>query len=168
LQDTKDQRAREGLPEALLELLRRPSTCYVATTMADGSPQLTQTWVDTDGERILINSVQGFLKVRNVERDPRVAVAVSDPDNPRRYFQVRGRVVEVTTEGAADHIEKLSQNTSARPTLGMGAATRCAWSCPSSLRRSAAWASSPPSSMRPYTVRRPPRSRRTKEKGTSR
>jgi PPOX class probable F420-dependent enzyme len=109
LQDTKDQRAREGLPAALLELLRRPSTCYVATTMADGSPQLTQTWVDTDGERILINSVQGFLKVRNVERDPRVAVAVSDPDNPRRYFQVRGRVVEVTTEGAADHIEKLSQ-----------------------------------------------------------
>jgi PPOX class probable F420-dependent enzyme len=109
LQDTKDQRAREGLPAALLKLLRRPSTCYVATTMADGSPQLTQTWVDTDGERILINSVQGFLKVRNVERDPRVAVAVSDPDNPRRYFQVRGRVVEVTTEGAADHIEKLSQ-----------------------------------------------------------
>jgi PPOX class probable F420-dependent enzyme len=82
LQDTKDQRAREGLPAALLELLRRPSTCYVATTMADGSPQLTQTWVDTDGERILINSVQGFLKVKNVERDPRVAVAVSDPDNP--------------------------------------------------------------------------------------
>jgi PPOX class probable F420-dependent enzyme len=70
------------LPDALLELLRRPSTCYVATTMADGSPQLTQTWVDTDGERILINSVQGFLKVKNVERDPRVAVAVSDPDNP--------------------------------------------------------------------------------------
>ena len=77
--------------------------------MPDGSPQLTQTWVDTDGEHVLINSVQGFLKVRNVERDPRVAVAVSDPDNPRRYFQVRGRVVDVTTEGAADHIEKLSQ-----------------------------------------------------------
>ena len=79
------------LSQNLLELLNRPSTCYIATTMADGSPQLTQTWVDTDGEHILINSVQGFLKVRNIERDPRVAVAVSDPDNPRRYFQVRGR-----------------------------------------------------------------------------
>jgi PPOX class probable F420-dependent enzyme len=97
------------LSEDLLELLRRPSTCYIATTMPDGSPQLTQTWVDTDDEHVLINSVQGFLKVRNVERDPRVAVAVSDPDNPRRYFQVRGRVVDVITEGAADHIEKLSQ-----------------------------------------------------------
>ena len=97
------------LSQDLLELLRRPSTCYVATTMPDGSPQLTQTWVDTDGEHVRINSVQGFLKVRNIERDPRVAVAVSAPDNPRRYFQVRGRVIDVTTDGAADHIEELSQ-----------------------------------------------------------
>ena len=97
------------LSKDLLGLLNRPSTCFVATTMVDGSPQLTQTWVDTDGERVLINSVRGFLKVRNIERDPRVAVAVSDPDEPRRYLQVRGRVVDVTTEGAADHIEKLSQ-----------------------------------------------------------
>lgn len=97
------------LTEDVLELLRRPSTCYVATTMSDGSPQLTQVWVDTDGEHVLINSVQGFLKVRNIERDPRVAVAISDPDEPRRYFQVRGRVVEVTADGGAEHIEKLSQ-----------------------------------------------------------
>lgn len=97
------------LSQDLLALLNRPSTCYIATTMPDGSPQITQTWVDTDGKRVLINSVQGFLKVRNVQRDPRVAIAVSDPDNSRRYFQVRGRVVDVTTEGAADHIEKLSQ-----------------------------------------------------------
>jgi PPOX class probable F420-dependent enzyme len=97
------------LSEDLLELLNRPSTCYIAITMPDGSLQLTQTWVDTDGEHALINSVHGFRKVRNIERDPRVAIAVSDPDNPRRYFQVRGRVVDVTMEGAADHIEKLSQ-----------------------------------------------------------
>ena len=61
------------LPEDLLALMREPSTCYLATSMADGSPQLTQTWVDTDGEYVLINSVQGHLKVRNIERDPRVA-----------------------------------------------------------------------------------------------
>ena len=97
------------LSQEVLELLNRPSTCYIATTMPDGSPQLTQTWVDTDGEHVLINSVQGFRKVKNVESDPRVAVAVSDPDNPRRYFQVRGRVVDVTAEGGAEHIEKLSQ-----------------------------------------------------------
>jgi PPOX class probable F420-dependent enzyme len=97
------------LPEDLLALLREPSTCYLATSMADGSPQLTQTWVDTDGEHVLINTVRGHLKVRNIERDPRVAVTISDPDKPSRYFQVRGRVVEVTTEGAAEHIEKLAQ-----------------------------------------------------------
>lgn len=96
------------LAEDLLELLRLPSVCCLATTMADGSPQVTQTWVDTDGEHVLINSVQSHVKTRNIERDPRVAVAVFHPDDPSRYFQVRGRVVEVTTEGAADHVEKLA------------------------------------------------------------
>ncbi len=93
----------------LLTLMRQPSTCYIATSMADGSPQLTQTWVDTDGEHVIINSVQSHLKIRNIARDPRVAVAISAPDNPSRYFQIRGRVVNVTTDGAVDHIEMLAQ-----------------------------------------------------------
>ncbi|MGW2007267.1 PPOX class F420-dependent oxidoreductase [Streptomyces nigrescens] len=97
------------LPSELLALLRLPSTCYLATSMPDGSPQLTQTWVDTDGTHVLINSVRGHVKTRNIGRDPRVAVAVSDPDNPSRFFQVRGRVVETTTEGAVEHVEKLAQ-----------------------------------------------------------
>jgi PPOX class probable F420-dependent enzyme len=97
------------MSEELLAMLRRPSICYLATVMADGSPQLTQTWVDTDGEHVIINTVQGFVKLKNIARDPRVAVAISLPDHPTRYFQVRGRVVGVTTEGAVDHIEKLSQ-----------------------------------------------------------
>ena len=97
------------LPDELLMLLRQASPCYIATAMADGSPQLTQTWVDTDGEHILINSVQGNLKLRNIARDPRVAIAVADSANPSRYFQVRGRVIATTTEGAAEHIEQLAQ-----------------------------------------------------------
>lgn len=97
------------LSEELVALLRQPSICYIATTMADGSPQLTQTWVDTDGEHVIINSVQGYVKLKNIERDPRIAVAISDPDNPSRYFQVRGQVVNVTTDGAVDHIEMLAQ-----------------------------------------------------------
>jgi PPOX class probable F420-dependent enzyme len=98
-----------NLPDGLLSLLGQPSPCFLATSMPDGSPQLTQTWVDTDGEHILINSVAGFQKIRNIERDPRVAVTVSDPQNPRRYFAIRGRVLNVTADGAADHIEKLAQ-----------------------------------------------------------
>ena len=98
-----------NLPDDLLALLKAPSPCYIATVMPDGSPQLTQTWVDTDGEHIVINTVQGFQKDKNVQRDPRVAVTVSDPANPARYFGIRGRVVNATTEGGAEHIETLSQ-----------------------------------------------------------
>ena len=98
-----------SLPDALLDLLRRPSPCFLSTLMPDGSPQMTQTWVDTDGRNILVNTVEGFQKVRNMERDPRVAVNVADPDDPSRYFSVRGRVVDITTQGAADHIETLAQ-----------------------------------------------------------
>ena len=97
------------LSEELLSLLHEPSICYIATTMPDGSPQLTQTWVATNGEHILINTVQTHVKVKNIQRDPRVAVAISDRNNPSRYFQVRGRVLSVITDGAVEHIEMLSQ-----------------------------------------------------------
>ena len=70
-----------NLPNGLIVLLRQPSPCFVATLMPDGSPQLTQTWVDTDGEHIVINTVAA-QKIRNIERDPRVALTVSDPENP--------------------------------------------------------------------------------------
>lgn len=103
------------LTDELLALLRQPSPCFIATTMADGSPQLTETWVDTDGEHVIINTVQGFLKLKNIARDPRVAVAIVDPADPFRYFQVRGRVIAQTTEGGAEHIEQLSQKYTGGP-----------------------------------------------------
>ena len=103
------------LSEEVLAVLRQPSNCYIATTMTGGSPQLTQTWVDTDGEHVIINSVQGYVKVKNMDRDPRVAVAVADPKDPFRYFQVRGRVVHMTTEGGAEHIEMLSHKYTGQP-----------------------------------------------------
>jgi PPOX class probable F420-dependent enzyme len=77
--------------------------------MPDGSPQMTQTWVDTDGEHILINTVHGFQKDKNTQRDPRVAINVSDPENPSRYYEVRGHVINATTDGGAEHIEALAQ-----------------------------------------------------------
>jgi PPOX class probable F420-dependent enzyme len=98
-----------SLPDGLLELLRQASPCFVSTLMPAGSPQMTETWVDTDGTHVLINTVDGFQKVKNVQRDPRVAVAVSDATNPSRYYAVRGEVLSVTTDGAAEHIEQLAQ-----------------------------------------------------------
>ena len=103
------------LPDSLLDLLRKPSPCFLSTIMADGSPQVTETWVDTDGENVIINTVVGFVKVRNVERDPRVALAVQDPDNPFRYIQVRGEVISMTTEGGVESIEALSQKYTGQP-----------------------------------------------------
>jgi len=83
--------------------------------MPDGSPQLTQTWVDTDGEFVIINTVDGHQKVRNIRRDPRVAVTVADPDDPSDFVQLRGEVVRETTEGAAEHIDLISERYTGRP-----------------------------------------------------
>jgi hypothetical protein len=82
-----------NLPDGLLALLHQPSLCYLATTMADGSPQLTQTWVDTDGEHVLINSVRGFQKIRNIERDPRVQDAIE-----ARMKQIRAQIDDTTSD----------------------------------------------------------------------
>jgi PPOX class probable F420-dependent enzyme len=97
------------LPDGLLELLRKPSPCFIATTNPDGAPQLTQTWVGTDGEHIVINTVEGYRKTKNVERDPRVAVIVANPDNVSDYYSVSGRVVERTAKGGTESIEELAQ-----------------------------------------------------------
>ncbi|HEV7422870.1 MAG TPA: TIGR03618 family F420-dependent PPOX class oxidoreductase [Mycobacterium sp.] len=97
------------LPDGLLDLLHRSSPCFIATLMPDGSPQLTQTWVTTDGEHVVINIVDGMQKARNVARDGRVAVNVVDPDNVFRYYAVRGRVIDMTTDGAAESIDEISQ-----------------------------------------------------------
>ena len=96
------------LSPGLQQLLREPSYCQLATLMLDGSPQLTEVWVDTDGQHILINTAEGRQKVRNVRRDPRVAVNVFDPTNAWRIAEIRGRVVEVTTEGADELIDQLA------------------------------------------------------------
>jgi PPOX class probable F420-dependent enzyme len=114
------------LPEGLLDLLRQPSLCFVATVMPDGSPQLTETWVTTDGEHVQINIVDGMQKARNLARDPRVAVNVADPANPRRYYAVRGRAIEVTAEGGVESINAISRKYLGRdyPGFGSGPQTR--------------------------------------------
>ena len=106
---TPDPAPAVPLPDELLGLLRSPSSCYVATVMPDGAPQLTLTWVDTDGEHVLVNTVSTHQKARNLRRDPRVAVTVSDPANPSRYWEVRGEVAAMVEDGAAEHIDVLSR-----------------------------------------------------------
>ncbi|QUQ62924.1 PPOX class F420-dependent oxidoreductase [Kutzneria sp. CA-103260] len=104
-----------ALPEALLDLLRKPSPCFVATVNPDGSPQLTQTWVDTDGEHVLVNTVEGHQKVRNLRRDPRVTLNIADPDEVSRYYRVRGRVVSISADGGVEHIDVLAKRYTGAP-----------------------------------------------------
>ncbi|HEX6343778.1 PPOX class F420-dependent oxidoreductase [Umezawaea sp.] len=112
------------LPNDLLDVLHAPALCFLTTLMPDGSPQITETWVDTDGENIVINTVSTHQKTRNVARDSRVAVAIADPESPSRYWAVRGRVLSATTEGAEEHIDKLAHKYLGRPYPWYGGRTQ--------------------------------------------
>ena len=81
---------------------------HLATLMKDGSPQVTPLWVETDGESILINTAAGRLKARNMERDGRVGLSIMGLQNPNRALYVRGKVTEITTEGAKEQIDRLA------------------------------------------------------------
>jgi PPOX class probable F420-dependent enzyme len=95
------------LSEKQIELLQRPNLAVVATVRPDGTPQLTPTWVDTDGEHVLVNTAEGRAKPRNLRRDPRVSVCVVDRDDPYNFVSVTG-TAELTHEGAEEHIHQLS------------------------------------------------------------
>ena len=98
------------LTENQAALLREKHFAELVTLMPDGSPQISPVWVDTDGTNVLINTATGRLKTRNIERDPRVAVAVLDPASPyERVLNIRGRVISVSPEGADDHIDSLAK-----------------------------------------------------------
>lgn len=98
------------LTEEQVKLIRETHLAQVVTLMKDGSPHIAPVWVDTDGDNVLINSQVGRVKVINVERDPRVAVGIYDAANPyTRVLNIRGKVTEITEEGASDHIDFLSE-----------------------------------------------------------
>ncbi len=97
------------IPEKYLDLFQKRAFGSLGTLNPDGSPQVTPVWCDWDGTHVLINSAKGRRKDRNIRRDPRVAIAIMDPDNPYRYLEVRGKVVEVTEQGADEHINKMAK-----------------------------------------------------------
>ncbi|MBI2867186.1 MAG: PPOX class F420-dependent oxidoreductase [Chloroflexi bacterium] len=98
------------IPKAAKDILAKPWLAHFVTLMKDGSPQVTPVWVDYEGGHILVNSAEGRLKSKNVRRDPRVAISIVDPQNPYAgLLQVRGTVVEVRSQGADAHIDKLAK-----------------------------------------------------------
>src|SRR5690349_7007010 len=97
------------LSPAVQDLLRGKNFASVATVMADGSPQVSPVWVDTDGTHVMFNTATMRTKTRNMEREPRVAISIFDQADPYRRALIRGRVVQMTTEGADAHIDKMEQ-----------------------------------------------------------
>ena len=100
--------AQTTIPQSHLDLFTKKAFAHLATLMADGKPQTTPVWVDYDGERVVINTAEGRQKDKNMQRDGRVALSISDPDNPYRYLEVRGRVSERTHQGADQHIDAMA------------------------------------------------------------
>lgn len=91
-------------------LFENKNFAFVATSMKDGSPHVTPTWVDIDDSYILINTAIGRVKQKNVARDPRVSVSVADNNNPYHMVTVNGEIVEqITGEEAEKHIDKLAK-----------------------------------------------------------
>jgi hypothetical protein len=100
-----------AIPEAYQDLLRDDvrAFAFLATTMADGTPQVTPLWFDVEGDHLRINTARGRVKERNMRARAQVALAIIDPAHPYRYLQARGTVVEMREQGADDHIRLLSR-----------------------------------------------------------
>jgi len=97
------------IPEQFKDLFRKKAFAHLATLMSDGSPQVTPVWCDYDGTYILVNSAKGRVKDKNMRRNKKVGITVSDPDNPYRHMAVRGEVAEITEQGADTHIDQLAK-----------------------------------------------------------
>lgn len=96
------------IPPSHIDLLERPILASLATTLPNGTPQVTAVWFNYEDGRVHINSAAGRLKDRAIRARPYVALMVIDPQDPYRYIQVRGPVVEISEEGGDEHINSLS------------------------------------------------------------
>jgi PPOX class probable F420-dependent enzyme len=92
-----------------MDLFEKKGFAHLATTMPDGGPQVTPVWVEFESGSVLVNSAKGRRKDLNMRERPNVALSIQDPDNPYRYLEVRGTVVDITEEGGDAHIDRLAK-----------------------------------------------------------
>lgn len=97
------------LTAGVKKLFTDPNFAHLATIMPDGSPQVSVVWVEMDGDRIIVNTQEGRVKPANVRRDSRVAISIHDQNNPYLSATIRGRVIEITHEGAEEGIHRLAK-----------------------------------------------------------
>ena len=97
------------IPENYKDLFQKKAFGHLATLMPNGTPQVTPVWIDYDGTHIIVNSARGRQKDKNMKRSPDVSISIQDPDNPYRYLEIRGKVTEITENGADESIDKLAK-----------------------------------------------------------
>jgi PPOX class probable F420-dependent enzyme len=93
----------------IAELFKGKNFASFATLMNDGSPHVAPTWVDLDGNTILINTAEGRVKEKNIKHDNRIALSIYDQENPYHMVTIRGRVTDLTKIGADEHIDKMAK-----------------------------------------------------------
>ena len=98
-----------AFPDQYKDLLKKKAFASLATINPDGTPQVTPVWFDYDGAHVRFNTAKGRVKDKNLRRNPAVALAIQDPDDPYRYVQIKGWVAEVTEAGADAHIDALAK-----------------------------------------------------------
>ena len=106
------------IPEQALDLFHKPALAHLATLMPDNTPEVTPVWIDFDGTYILVNTLKGRQKALNMEKRPQVGLDIVDPTNQWHWLSVRGRVVEITEEGANEHIDKMAKKYMGQDTYG--------------------------------------------------
>lgn len=97
------------IPESHAAIFKGKGLAHIATVMPDGSPQVTPVWVDLEDGLVVFNSAEGRVKSKNLGLNAKVALSITDEANPYRYVQVRGTVVERTTEGADANIDRMAK-----------------------------------------------------------
>ncbi|HYA99388.1 MAG TPA: PPOX class F420-dependent oxidoreductase [Ktedonobacteraceae bacterium] len=97
------------IPDSHRDLFDGYACVALTTIMPDGQPQITPVWSNLDDPYVLINCMRGFRKEKNMRRNPRVTLLAFDPKQPLRNIEIRGTVVEMTEEGALEHLDRLTQ-----------------------------------------------------------
>lgn len=103
------------LDPALLALFDAPNYVHLATLRSDGSPRNWVVWVGLDGDRLLVCTGEGAWKAKDMRRDPRVALSVTDLANPYQMGAAQGRVVEVRDDSEGHIMDDISRKYTGEP-----------------------------------------------------
>jgi PPOX class probable F420-dependent enzyme len=101
--------SRVHIPESHRDLLDSGQCAALTTVMPDGQPQITPVWCNQEGDDVLVSTMRGFPKERNMRANPKVTLLVYDPKRPLRHIEIRGAVMEMTEEGALEHLDQLTR-----------------------------------------------------------